>query len=95
VQNKALSKAGREVWDWLPIQHWPVADVWAQIKQANQEPFHAYKSGNERLSCMFCIMGCEGDLRNAAAHNPALAAKYIELEERRSGQATRCSRAAH
>jgi 3'-phosphoadenosine 5'-phosphosulfate sulfotransferase (PAPS reductase)/FAD synthetase len=82
VQNKALSKAGREVWDWLPIQHWPVADVWAQIKQANQEPFHAYKSGNERLSCMFCIMGCEGDLRNAAAHNPALAAKYIELEER-------------
>lgn len=82
VQNKALSKAGREVWDWLPIQDWPVADVWAEIAAAGQERFHAYESGNERLSCMFCIMGCEGDLRNAAKHNPALAAKYIELEER-------------
>lgn len=31
---------------------------------------------------MFCIMGCDGDLRNAASHNPELAQKYIDLEER-------------
>jgi hypothetical protein len=31
---------------------------------------------------MFCIMGCDGDLRNAAKHNPGLLAKYVALEER-------------
>jgi 3'-phosphoadenosine 5'-phosphosulfate sulfotransferase (PAPS reductase)/FAD synthetase len=80
--NRAMSKAGRTVYDWLPIHGWPVADVWREIENAGQSPFHAYRSGNERLSCMFCIMGCRGDLRNAARHNPELARKYIELEQR-------------
>jgi DNA sulfur modification protein DndC len=80
--NVPMSKAGRTVHDWLPIHSWKVGRVWKEIKQAGQQPFHAYQSGNERLSCMFCIMGCDGDLRNAASHNPELAQKYIDLEER-------------
>ena len=80
--NMTLSKAGRTVHDWLPIHSWKVNRVWKEIELAGQQRFHAYNSGNERLSCMFCIMGCEGDLRNAARQNPELAAKYIELEER-------------
>jgi len=80
--NKMMSKAGRKVYDWLPIHHWSGVQVFAKIDAAGQQPFHAYKSGNERLSCMFCIMGCDSDLRNAARQNPELAAKYIDLEER-------------
>jgi 3'-phosphoadenosine 5'-phosphosulfate sulfotransferase (PAPS reductase)/FAD synthetase len=80
--NKTLSKAGRTVHDWNPIHHWSTEEVFQQIHQFGQQPFHAYKSGNERLSCVFCIMGCESDLRNGARHNPELAAKYIELEHR-------------
>jgi DNA sulfur modification protein DndC len=80
--NKTLSKAGRTVHDWNPIHHWSTEAVFQQIHQSGQSPFHAYKSGNERLSCVFCIMGCESDLRNGARQNPELAAKYIELEER-------------
>jgi len=80
--NKTLSKAGRTVHDWNPIHDWATAKVFSVIKQAGQEPFHAYAEGNQRLSCVFCIMGCKGDLANGAKQNPALFAKYSELEAR-------------
>jgi DNA sulfur modification protein DndC len=80
--NKMLSKAGREVYDWSPIHDWSTAKVFNTISDYGQSPFWAYAKGNERLSCVFCIMGCEGDLRNGAEQNPELARKYIELEER-------------
>jgi 3'-phosphoadenosine 5'-phosphosulfate sulfotransferase (PAPS reductase)/FAD synthetase len=82
LHNKALSKAGRTVYDWLPIHDWTTPQVFDEIAAAGQSPFHAYAEGNERLSCVFCIMGCEGDLRNGARQNPELARKYIELEQR-------------
>lgn len=80
--NKALSKAGRTVYDWNPIHGLSTEQVFDRIKQAGQVPFHAYEDGNERLSCVFCIMGCQGDLRNGARQRPVLAGKYIELERR-------------
>ena len=80
--NKDLSKAGRTVHDWLPIHDWTAAEVFAEIARAEQQPFHAYAEGNQRLSCVFCIMGCKGDLQNGAKQNPQLLAKYIELEQR-------------
>jgi len=80
--NKDMSRAGRTVYDWLPIHDWPLQRVWDQIEAAGQQRFHAYDKGNERLSCVFCIMGCDGDLRNGARHNPELAEKYIALENR-------------
>lgn len=50
-------------------------------------PFHpAYVFGNERVSCMFCILGSINDLRTAAQHNPELLADMIQLEE--EGNAT-------
>lgn len=50
-------------------------------------PFHpAYVYGNNRVSCVFCIMGCEGDLKNGAKHRPELLDIMIEMEER--GDAT-------
>ncbi len=80
--NKTLSKAGRTVYDWNPIHEWSTAKVFNTISDCGQSPFWAYAKGNERLSCVFCIMGCKGDLRNGAEQNPELFAKYIELEER-------------
>ncbi len=79
--NKSLSKAGRTVHNWLPIHDWKIDQVWSQINNAGQEPFWAYKH-NERLSCVFCIMGSDNDLIHGARENPELARKYIELERR-------------
>lgn len=80
--NKTLSKAGRTVHDWNPIHDWSTAKVFNTIRDYGQSPFWAYAKGNERLSCVFCIMGCDGDLRNGAEQNPELARKYIELERK-------------
>lgn len=78
--NKTLSKAGRTVLDWLPIHDWSAAMVFASIARAGQQPHWAYATGNERLSCVFCIMGSTNDLRNGARQRPELAKRYIELE---------------
>lgn len=78
--NKDLSKAGREVWDVSPIHDWTTADVFQTIADAGQEPFWAYAAGNQRLSCVFCIMGCDGDLANGARQRPDLVRTYLELE---------------
>ncbi|WP_299076177.1 phosphoadenosine phosphosulfate reductase family protein [uncultured Paraglaciecola sp.] len=79
--NKTLSRAGRTVHNWLPIHDWSIDQVWSQISKAGQEPFWAYKT-NERLSCVFCIMGSDNDLIHGAKENPELAQKYIDLERR-------------
>lgn len=79
--NATLSKAGREVYEYMPIHHLTTQHVFWIIDQADQEPFHAY-SRNKRLSCVFCIMGCEGDLQHGADQRPALYRKYLEIENR-------------
>lgn len=79
--NKNLSKAGRTVYDWLPIHHLTVGEVFATIADAGQKPFWAYESGNERLSCIFCIMGSRNDIAHGARKNPKLFAKYIAMEK--------------
>jgi 3'-phosphoadenosine 5'-phosphosulfate sulfotransferase (PAPS reductase)/FAD synthetase len=76
------SIAGREGWEWLPIHSLTRSEVFSLIDSAGELPHPAYAAGNERLSCMFCIMGSRNDLRNAAKHNPALFDKYVEIEKR-------------
>lgn len=50
-------------------------------------PFHpAYVYGNERVSCVFCILGCTNDLEVGAKHRPELLQMMIDMEEQ--GQAT-------
>ncbi|KZL03587.1 phosphoadenosine phosphosulfate reductase family protein [Pseudovibrio sp. Ad26] len=85
--NAVLSKAGREVYEYMPIHHLTSAHVFAIIERAGQVPFHAYRVhrnrlGNDRLSCVFCIMGSANDLRHGARCRPDLYQKYLELEER-------------
>ena len=82
--NKRLSKAGRTVHEWLPILDWSTKKVYGQIAAAGQEPFWVYRNGepggNRRLSCVFCIFGCAGDLRNGRRYRPELYEKYRALE---------------
>lgn len=79
--NKTLSKAGRDVVDWLPIHDMSTSNVFKTIEQAGQDPHPAYNKNN-RLSCVFCIMSDENDLTNGAEQNPELYAKYCEMEQR-------------
>ncbi|RYZ49915.1 MAG: hypothetical protein EOP49_15180 [Sphingobacteriales bacterium] len=44
-------------------------------------PFHpAYVMGNQRVSCMICVLGSKSDLKNGALHNPELHAEYASME---------------
>lgn len=56
--------------------------MFATIAEADQKPHWAYAAGNERLSCVFCIMGSARDIANGARHRPDLLARYAEIEER-------------
>lgn len=45
-------------------------------------PFHpAYPYGNDRVSCVFCVLGCIGDLSVGAEHRPELLEELISMEE--------------
>lgn len=71
----------RDIWDWLPVFYLRTAEVFQAIVDAGQKPFWAYQQ-NERLSCVFCIMGSVNDLRHGAIQNPELYQRYVELEKR-------------
>ncbi len=82
--NSQLSKAGREVYEWLPIQDWSTKRVFDRIREAGQYPFPAYGENgelNERLSCVFCIMGSVNDHRNGAANRPELYEQLVNMEK--------------
>ena len=82
--NKGESCNGRvrrDVWNWLPIFHFSTRQVFKAIENASQKPFWAYQ-GNDRLSCVFCVMGSKSDLQHGAINNPALYQKYVGLENR-------------
>jgi 3'-phosphoadenosine 5'-phosphosulfate sulfotransferase (PAPS reductase)/FAD synthetase len=85
------SVAGRGWYEWLPIHELSTAEVFATIRDAGQEPHWAYAAGNERLSCVFCIMGSRRDIANGARHRPDLFARYVDLE-RRTGYTMHMSR---
>ena len=79
--NKDLSKAGREVWDWMPIFWLSTNQVFQAIDQAGQKPFWIYGEGNNRMSCVLCVLADENDIRNGAKHRPDLVVEYRALEK--------------
>ena len=72
----------REWFDWLPIHDLTTGEVFQAIADDGQQPHAAYSQGNDRLSCVFCIMASRNDIRNGAKANPALLERYIALEEK-------------
>lgn len=81
TQESVNGRVIRHVWDWLPIFDMTTEEVFRAIEEARQKPFWAY-AGNERLSCVFCIMGSVNDLWHGAMCNPDLYRRYVELEKR-------------
>ena len=81
-RNERNSVAGREWWDWLPIHSMTRGEVLNTVTSAGEQLHHAYGLGNQRLSCLFCIMGSANDLRNAAIHHPGPYNDYVQLERR-------------
>jgi 3'-phosphoadenosine 5'-phosphosulfate sulfotransferase (PAPS reductase)/FAD synthetase len=75
-----LCTRSRTVYAWLPIHSFTQVQVFATIEAAGQKPIYAYALGNRRFSCVFCIMGCGGDILNGAIHNPRLVADYDAVE---------------
>jgi 3'-phosphoadenosine 5'-phosphosulfate sulfotransferase (PAPS reductase)/FAD synthetase len=80
--NERNTIKGRDWFEWLPIFEMSTDDVFDTIAAAGQKPHWAYTAGNERLSCVFCIMGSPRDLANGARHRPDLLARYDEIEKR-------------
>lgn len=80
-KNKELSKAGRRVWDWLPIHKDTLADI-LQWHWANNIPLHPvyvseyHKDGTaggylRRFSCRVCIFSTKADLHAIYKHDRA------------------------
>ena len=78
--SKKLSNTRRTVYEWLPIHRLTTEQVFGEIRRAGQQPFRAYAMGNRRLSCVFCIFGCPGDIANGRRERPELYQEYQELE---------------
>jgi len=78
--NQKNTNSKRQAFDWWPIAHWSIDQVWAEIEAAGKKRHPAYAAGNDRLSCAFCIFGSANDLRNAAAERPELLAAFAALE---------------
>ncbi len=93
AKHAGQSIAGRDWYNWAPIHDMKTTQVFATIAAAAQKPHWAYAAGNERLSCVFCIMGSKKDLQNGAKHNPELAKKVIALEKK-TGYTMHMSRAS-
>lgn len=68
--------------EWLPVHDMRTDEVFGAIAAAGQRPHHAYALGNDRLSCIFCVMASKPDLRNGRVHHPELFEQYVALERR-------------
>ncbi|HBR2686135.1 TPA: phosphoadenosine phosphosulfate reductase family protein [Klebsiella pneumoniae] len=77
-----ISNSVNTWYEWLPVHELKADEVFATIREAAQKPHYAYELGNERLSCVFCIMASRNDLKNGATHHPELLEQYAELETR-------------
>jgi len=85
------TRPSREWYEWLPIHALSTWEVWCAIAEAGQKPHWAYSKGMTRLSCQFCIMASDGDLKTAATLAPDMYQRYAHAE-RRMGFTLRMSR---
>ena len=81
-KDDTASNGRRHVDKWLPIFHWTETKVWDTIRASGVRHHPAYDAGMPRLSCVFCVLAGERELRLAARLNPALADEYVAVEER-------------
>ncbi|WP_108934587.1 phosphoadenosine phosphosulfate reductase domain-containing protein [Streptomyces ardesiacus] len=78
--DRSASNGKRHVTTWRPIHGWSDAEVWREIARSGL-PYHpAYDWGMRRLSCSFCVLGCEADVVLAARLRPQKAHEYAAME---------------
>ncbi|MGW1616048.1 phosphoadenosine phosphosulfate reductase domain-containing protein [Streptomyces sp. NPDC002285] len=78
--DREASNGRRHITTWRPIHTWNDRKVWREIARSRL-PYHpAYDWGNKRLSCVFCVLGCNNDLVNGARRVPELAAAFARTE---------------
>lgn len=66
---------------WRPIHDWLLDDVWEAIEASGVDAHEAYSVfGSSRVSCRFCILANEADLR-ASLQDPEARAIYLEMCE--------------
>jgi 3'-phosphoadenosine 5'-phosphosulfate sulfotransferase (PAPS reductase)/FAD synthetase len=78
--NNRLSKAGREVWDLLPIFYFTTQEVFERIAAGGQRPHWIYKHLG-RLSCIICIFGTPKDIRTSASLRPDIFKECVSIEK--------------
>lgn len=78
--NNRLSKAGREVWDLLPIHDFTTQEVFERIAAAGQRPHWIYHFLG-RLSCVVCIFGSAKDIHTAAILEPDVFNEVVAIEK--------------
>ncbi|MDZ5605259.1 phosphoadenosine phosphosulfate reductase family protein [Pseudomonas sp. RP23018S] len=76
-----ISNSVNTWYEWLPVHDLSTDQIFSIIKQAGQQPHYAYALGNDRLSCVFCLFGSKGDLRNGRRHRPELLQQYDAMEK--------------
>jgi len=79
-ENTRLSKAGREVYDWLPIFDFTTGEVFQTIEDAGQVPHWIYKH-LKRLSCIICIFGSPKDVAISAKLRRDVYDRCVQIEK--------------
>lgn len=87
ARDDSASNGRREVVQWLPVFRWTEDEVWATIRAHGLEYHPAYDlPGVSRLSCVFCVLAGERQLRAGAEAMPELHAEYVSVEIRTGHQ---------
>lgn len=70
----------RQVWLWLPIHHWTVEQVWADIHESGVPYAWPYDAGMSRYSCAQCVLGSFADAKRSAQIWPAHTLRVVGIE---------------
>jgi DNA sulfur modification protein DndC len=84
-RNESLSKAGRTVYNWMPIFDWSHEAVYQYLadRQIPLHPVYQRAGGYlNRFSCRVCIFATLDDLQAIAANDPEAFELVASLEER-------------
>ena len=79
-KNNRLSKAGREVYDLLPIHDFTTQEVFERIAAGGQRPHWIYKHLG-RLSCIICIFGSPKDILISGTLRPDIFNECVSIEK--------------
>lgn len=75
-----LTTKTRNVSFYRPMLGFTEEDIWRTIRASGLAAHPAYSYGNERVSCVLCVLASENDLRVGANHYPGLADNYLRME---------------